>query len=517
MLGLSPWAGRNAKGQRELFQDIGKSVRQQLAGEPAIKIFRVEAGHGVGKTYGGAMLVNWFFDAFPPSGVASSVVLTTAPTATQVEDLLWADVKTMRPGSLPGRVLPGTPRMVKASNWWAVGRTTTDAGGKGTARSQGKHPEFGLFLLDEAEGVPEFFFNAVWAMMTGGRVIIVLLFANPQTRTSRFHKIGREPGVSNYRLSVLDFPNVLDGRETIVGGTRREWVIGCIQKWCDVVPEMNEDSHTFTVPFDVPPPEQGEGTHGPAGTVFEPNTEFLFRVMGVAPANMAADTFVPVGRFEAAVKRGKVRDEGLFPNAARLGIDCAGYGTDMGTLYVRLGKRVWRAAQMSKRDSNQDPFDYWQKTRQAALPLAKQGVTSLHIRIDAGGGFGNGVYDRLKRDAELQAAFPDFQLHMVHFGGSPHDPEAYSDMGTNLYAEAAEAIKGLGIVNPPETLEGDLCERRYKWVSRAEIAVKKLQSKDEFRRELQKQGHARSPDDGDGFVLSVAPDFMFTAAAWEII
>jgi hypothetical protein len=82
-LHVTPWSGRSKKGQRELFADIGESVRKQLAGEPAIRIFRVEAGHGVGKTFGAAGLVNWFFDAFAPS-----ITMTTAPTKPQVVKLL---------------------------------------------------------------------------------------------------------------------------------------------------------------------------------------------------------------------------------------------------------------------------------------------------------------------------------------------------------------------------------------------------------------------------------------------
>ena len=449
------------------------------------------------------MLVNWFFDCFPPSRrERGSTVYTTAPTASQVEDLLWADVKSMRPKELPGRVLPGTPRMVKGENWWAVGRTTSDSGGKGSARFQGKHPEFGLFILDEAEGVADFVFKAVWAMMTGCRVVIVLMLGNPQTRTSRFHKVGQEPGVANYRLSVLDHPNVLDGRETVPGATRREWVVKCVQKWCEVVDQGSEDDHTFTLPFDVPAPAQGTGSSGPAGTIFRPNAEFLFRVMGIAPANISDDTFVPVGRFEAACKRERQEDH---PAIARMGMDCAGYGTDLGTLYIRHNGAVWRAAQFAQ----QDPTDYWFVTRRAALALADEGVKSLHIRIDAGGGFGLGPADLLKREALLQEAFEDYQVLLSDFGGSPYDRDSYADLGTEMYAEAAESIKGLTILRPPEALEGDLCERRYTFVNISGHAVKKLEPKEQFRKRMQQQGLARSPDDGDGFVLACGPDYLF--------
>ncbi len=233
----------------------------------------------------------------------------------------------------------------------------------------------------------------------------------------------------------------------------------------------------------------------------------MFRVMGIAPLNMADNTFVPVGRYEAACKRAANGDD---PTKARMGIDAAGYGNDLGTLYVRHAGSVWRSATMSKLNGDQDPTDYWLKTRRAALSLKAKGVTNLHIRIDAGGGFGNGVYDRLKRDQELIEAFEEYKLFMVHFGGTPHDEKAYKNVATEIYAEAAESIKGLRIDRPPEALEGDLCEREFHWVNWQGREVRMLEDKDQFRKRMQKLGQGRSPDDGDGFCLAVAPDFIFS-------
>ena len=139
--------------------------------------------------------------------------------------------------------------------------------------------------------------------MTGCKVVIVLMLANPMTRSSRFHKTGKQAGVQNYRLSVLDHPNVVDGEDTVPGATSREWVIGCVQDWCEVVSTHDEDNYTFTLTYDIPANDEGNGAHGPAGTIFLPNSEFLFRVMGVAPANFAGNTFVTPGRYEAARKR----------------------------------------------------------------------------------------------------------------------------------------------------------------------------------------------------------------------
>ena len=491
-LGISPWPGRGAKGQRELYEDIAASVQKQLDGEPAPRVFRVESGNGLGKTFGVAPLVNWFFDAFAPS-----IVYTTAPSKEQVELLLWKYIKAQRPSRLLGRVLPKEPRMEKGPDHFALGKTTSDSGGKGEERFKGQHHPYLMFVLDEAEGIAGFVYDAIKRMMTGGLVILVILLGNPRSRSSDFFKWGKSPGVMNYRWSALNHPNVLDGAETVPGATNRGWVIERIWEWCDVVPQHDEDSFTFTLPFDVPTPPDGGGACGPASTVFLPTDEFLTSVMGIAPYNAASKTFLPAGRYEAACKR---EAEDIDPTAAWIGVDVAGFGADAGTVYVRRGGAVIRAARITK----EDQVDYFHAVEKEALKLLGQGVTKLHIRVDAGGGFGGGVIALLQRCEELKRGFTDYKVIEVQFGGEAHDKKAYADLATEMYAQSAESCRTLSITRAPAELEGDLCEREYKWVNKAGVEVRKLEPKDVYRRR-----NKRSPDDGDGFVLCASPDFIF--------
>ena len=132
-------------------------------------------------------------------------------------------------------------------------------------------------------------------------------------------------------------------------------------------------------------------------------------------------------------------------------------------------------------------------------------MTVLHIRVDGGGGFGGGVIDQLKKDADLREAFSVFKVLEVHNNSVPHDEKAFRNLGTEMYSHAGEALKGVCVVNPPEPLEEDLCERAYEWVHVKGRDVKVLTPKDEFR----KKHSGRSPDDGDGFALCVSPDFIF--------
>lgn len=494
ILGMTPWKGENGqKGQRELFDDISESVKNQIEGLPSTKVFHVEAGHGVGKTKGAAAIVNWFFDCF------HSIGITTAPTDDQVRLLLWKDIKTLRKGrGLPGKVLPEDPRMTKAEDWFAIGRTTSDAGGKGSARMQGQHPTYWLYVLDEAEGVPDFVFGAVDGMMTGGIVGIVLMLANPQTRTSTFHKKGKQSGVSKYRFSCLDHPNVVAGKAVIPGAVMRDWCTDKITNWCEETREHSDDDYTFTVPFPVDTGK--DGLIYPAGTIFRPSAEFCFRVLGVAPANIADKVFVSPGRYEAAQKRRIPED--ADPVVAQIGVDCARYGKDAGTIYVLHKKVCERYAQVFKSDT----YDYVAPIKEAALKCKSAGATKLSIRVDGTGGFGAGTIDALLIDEELKEAFPgkgNFSVHEVQFASTAYSDQKYADKITEMYAESAETLKGIRISRVPDELEADLTERTFDYLNRQGTTLKKLDEKERFRKDFK-----RSPDDGDGFVLCCSPEFV---------
>lgn len=502
-LGFTPWAGRQGQpGQRELYEDVAQSARAQLAGEESVvKIFRIEAGHGVGKTWSCAGLVNWFFDCFAPA-----VIITTAPTRDQVELLLWKDIKSQRAGAkekLPGRVLPGTPRMERGPDHFAIGRTTSDSGGQGTSRVQGQHAPHILFVIDEAEGVPAFFFEAVNAMMTGSKVMLCIMIGNPKTRASEFYRWGRKRGVKNYRFSLHHFPNVLDGADTVTGGTRREWVAGMIGDHCQVASAHDEAALTFTLPFEV---ALDDGTRYAPGTIFRPDAEYQFRVMGIAPVTDAMRAFVPYGVYESALTR-QVEPDAWDTQNCRIGVDVARFGMDAGTIYVRHRATIHRAAALYRLETQ----DYVEAVKAVALETVAAGATSVHVRVDGTGGFGAGVIDGLRKDAQLRA-LPDFKVIEVHFAAEAHGGDQEKEAAnliTDCYAQAAQTLLGVRLENVPPELEADLTDRLFEYVNRKGKTLKQLEPKERFR---QRHGE-RSPDDGDGFVLCAAPDFLFRTGA----
>lgn len=456
-------------------------------GEVIKNRLHIEAGHTVGKTKLLSGLFSHFFDCIAEEETDGCIEYTFAPTYEQINDLLWKEIRTdrRRNPDLPGTVLE-KPELKYKPNHFAKGKATSNANNAGTERAQGQHEKYLMFTLDEAEGIADFVWGAVDSMASGG-IAIVIMTANPRTRTSKFFRQRGLATVAKFRISCHHHPNVIHGREIVPGAVRRDYVVTMVEKHCRVVPQHNPDWFTFELPWEP-------------GVIYRPHNEYLFRVMGIPPKETSDDTFIPSGRYESAVAR-KVNPVEHDLTTAYIGIDAARRGSDFGTLYIRHAGRIWRQVQFFQLDSN----IYYQETRKAALRLAKLGVTKLHIRVDGTGGFGGGVIDLLKMDIELEEAFDEFKVIEVHFGSAAHDPNAYDLIVTEMYAEAGETIKGIQIVDPPNELEIDLTARKWKWVNRAGKTIKRLVEKDEFKVE-----HGRSPDDGDGFVLCAAPPHIFT-------
>ena len=525
-LGWTPWEGdEQHPGQVEIVEAYRHSIRQQqerrdfndglltesqlrywTPGEPIRNEIHVQAGHGVGKSKMLSGLVNHFLDCFVPS-----IVQTYAPSAVQLTTTTWKEIKTDRLGKgLPGRVLPQAPKIYIAANHFAIGRTTNNNKGLGTEMAQGQHGPFLMFVLDEAEGVPGYVYDAIQSMKSGG-VVIVIRVGNPKTRTSRFFRAGRGGRTRRFVMNSIHHPNVRAGTEVVKGGAvTREWVEEMIGEYAHPVQEHDEDAFTFELPWDATVPVADDLNAPPvvypAGTIFRPENDFLWRVMGIAPPTGADKTLIPVGRFEAAVKRGipfrpGVQAAGLGDmTTAAIGCDAARFGLDKGTIYVRQGNLVWRAGSFAAEDY--DAYD--RALTKVVADLIAAGVKRIDLRLDGGGGYGGGVAALVKKNTAIRKAVKDagvrFQMREVLNNWAATDGVQWANLITELYGAAAEAVRDLAIVRPVPELEIDLTGRRFAYKLRGVHDTKELEKKEKFR---EREGH--SPDDGDGFVLAVAP------------
>lgn len=448
---------------------------------------RLAGGHGFGKTLLVALLVRHFFDNFLPS-----VTYTFAPTFPQLRDLLWKEIGVITSRSdLPAGRLMSDCEIKDVNAHFVKGRAVPP--GEATETIQGQHEAHQLYVVDEAEGVGAPFWKSREALISGG-ISIVLMCANPKTRASFFHRIAADPRCVSFQLSCLTHPNVLHNRDVVPSAVRRDYVTSMIDDHCDEVTAHEPDALTFEVPWRK-------------GKIYKPDAEFQYRVLGVAPANASDRNLIPVGRYEAATKRTPEPDR---PEFASIGIDMAWDGLDNGTVYARHNGAVWRSALLSK----QNPSAYYFAIKDEARKLMNKGARRLHVRIDAGGGFASGVIELLETDNELSRWFIEFKVFKVYFGATGSavkDQEKWYDVITELTGDVGESLKSLAILNPPPTLEQDLCDRVWEPENLRGKFVKKLEQKKKFKKK-----HGRSPDDGDGFVLAAASEFLFKGSEWAL-
>lgn len=485
----------------------------------------IDAGHTVGKTWALAKFVSHFFDCFSPS-----IVYCFAPSSEQINDLLFKEIRVdRRDRDLPGVVLPRTPRINYKEDHFVTGKATNNSLSTGTERTHGQHGQYLLFIVDEAEGIPEFIWNAIRSMTSGG-ITMVIFARNPRTTICDAHEIRSRPNVKEFTISCLDTPNVLENREIVSSLVMRDYVIEMLDSHAEQVPEHNKDHYTFELPWQP-------------GTIYRPQPEFCYRVLGIAPENVALNTFCPYGRYDGAVERGKGKPY-IFTSEhekATIGVDAARFGDDFGTVWIMRGDWLWRSGNFQTSDS----FTFYNHIIEQMILLVSDGVVQIEIRVDAGGGWGSGVIDLFNHDAQLQYRNPedrqeildlmtyattqeqrdylnralasvngnqsnpwagliDFHVYEVNFDGTSSKPRDFYNLVTEMYYYLGESMHRLCLKDAPKTLREDLCARTFDYGMRDGYSVKVLSPKKRFKTE-----HKRSPDDGDGAALAAAPSHIF--------
>ena len=484
--------------------DLGQITPEDLTcydpEKPLQRVLHIEKGHNTGGTKISSALVNHFLHCFTPS-----IVYTYAPGWKQIKNLLWKEILSDRKGSgLPGKTLSGALRIEITPEHFATGVATK---GLDKESVQGQHQVFLMFILDEAEGMPDFVFEAIRTMASGGIAIIIML-ANPRTRTSRFHREKSSPEAVALRMSCVNHPNVAQNQDVIHGAVTRQHVCNMIRDECRVVPQHSLDDFTFTMPFPVVYfTKDGTRVEHPVGTIWKPSGDFMYQVLGIPPAEGTGDVLVNIGRYEAAGRR-QPGDLGTLvdDHTAYIGCDVARFGFDKGTFYSRYRGVLKRFAVVDDAITQ----DYVDLIMQEAKRLSDLGAVDLSIRVDGTGGFGSGVIDALNAREELfpmlgdQGFFNEVKIHEVHFGAKARDQKTYRNLITNIYGEVNETLLGTALVDVPPQLELDWCDRKYTWKNFQGIDVKALEDKEAFRKR-----HERSPDDGDGAALAMAPEHLF--------
>lgn len=422
-------------------------IREILRGEPwsrQVEVLEslvenaetnVVSGHGVGKDWLGGHVVPWWV------GTREGIVLTTAPKRTQVDVILWGEVRAaLERAVVPigGELLPVEPLWRFGPKWYAIGMT-----GKDVNALQGFHGRNVLAILDEAAGLSEFVFEAVESC-AGGDNDRILRIGNPKCGpTHPFAKACREPdepGVrKTIRIKTTENPNCVEGREVIPGLNGRKWV------------------------------ERQARKYGRTSNVYKALVEAVF-----PPA--AADGLIGYEHLQAARDRaGPMFDD----DVARIGCDVARFGDDLTIIWVVRGGYAWIPTNgiMSKARGPE--------IARRLLDIASD-VGAVSIAIDVGG-VGSGVVDSLFEIDHGLEVYPN------DFGARASNPAEWSNRRTELWWRMRDWLRDEAAIEIDELLEEELIAPTYRWSGRAKI----LEPKEKIKARL-----GRSPDRADGLALA---------------
>jgi phage terminase large subunit len=367
----------------------------------------VRSCHGVGKTYTAAIVALTFLLTYPRSRV-----ITTAPTFTQVENLLWREIHAlMSRCEFDFGIDPSATKLELAPDWFAIGLSTDKP-----ERFQGQHAEHILLIVDEASGVDDLIYEAGEGYLTSEHARL-LLIGNPTQLAGQFHRaFHSERHLWNtIHISAHDSPN-LSG-EDVPDHLRRHLIS---RSW---VEEKAAMWGVESAPYEV-------------------------RVLGEFPST--ADNTVMGLRAVAEAQR-RVCDGETGPVV--VSCDVARFGSDETVIALRQGHRV-RVVEtfFGKRTTH---------TAGACLRWAREHDADWIVVDDAG--VGGGVTDALMEAAE-------FEVHAFNGAEQAIEADEYPNRRSEVWFAFADLLPTLDLDEDMQ-LAGDMTAPTYKLDSKGRRVV----------------------------------------------
>jgi phage terminase large subunit len=451
------------------------------------RITTVASCHAIGKSFTASAVAAWYLSAYP-----DSILVSTAPTFRQVQDILWREMN----GRYEGARVPlgGKMNQVRwnlGANWFGVGLSTNDPD-----RFQGYHAKSGRLLVigDESAGIPEPIFEAVDAVLTSEDNRL-LMIGNPTSSSGSFFESHR-PGYPAHKIKVDAFktPN---------------FTYNNIRNEADLILAMEGDPElgieprklVLSRPYLISPIWVYERIKkwGIESPVYEARVLANFPTQG-------EDTLIPLNWIEAAATEARREGEHIVSNGQekfidgidkgdpRYGIDVARFGSDRTVITHRLGNNVQHLATYSKEDTMQ--------TTGRIQNLLMQDYRALAM-IDVIG-VGAGVVDRLmeiqREIARTEGTKDVTRIIAVNVAEACDDDEdklRFVNKRALYYWRLRELFEKGNIAIPnDEELIVELSAIKFKYDSSGRMLIEK---KEDMKKRLLK-----SPDKADSLMLSFA-------------
>jgi len=422
----------------------------------------VRACHGVSKTFTAAEIAVWFLNCYE-----GSKVITTAPNFSQIKMLLWSEINAIYAKSrirLEGECLT-TEIKTDDSDHFAIGFSTDKP-----ARAEGWHAPAILFIFDEAKGIPQWMWDSVRGLMTGG--------------LCRWLVISTTDGVQvgeNYYKIFNDLSS--DWKKIHVSAFDSPYVTGEKFRGIEIEDVTRPDKFKlkYVDPKDlviqIATPKYIEDCKKDWG---EDSVLFLTKVLGEI-CDVGADTIIKLSQVNRMFENAKNAD---FDSTGQeeIGVDVARGGADDTVMRKRKGlKVIEKKVLTSKQLPEKAKLVYIADEVEKFAEFKKD----IRIKVDDTG-VGGGVTDILQSHS--------YNIVPVNFQSEAKEPDKYPNVISEMWFEVGKII---GEISCPEDdrLMTELVNRKSKSLDKKGRRV--VESKDEY-----KERGFRSPDEADAFLLT---------------
>lgn len=201
--------------QSELFESIADVWRKKLGWQTVVNhdgknFITMRSMHGPGKTFGMAGVAQYFNFCWPGR------IFATAPKLKQVKDLLFSEMRKIRNRAEPWYReildIEATQAQWHADPDWCL---LADSAAN-PENMAGKHHSHVLVLVDEASGVPETLWPVIFAALSTGHIVVLLMISNPTQMQGTFAASHLDPSIS------VDYHRVHVSVDKITNPLRRE-------------------------------------------------------------------------------------------------------------------------------------------------------------------------------------------------------------------------------------------------------------------------------------------------------
>lgn len=471
------------------------------------------AGHGIGKSVTLAIITIWICFCFK-----RALALSTAPTWTQVEGVLWREIRWLwGQADLPGECLK-TSFEVDKTDSQAYGRSTNEP-----QRFQGPHAPILLGCLDECPAILPGIIEVLLKGITVNENYIVLAPGNPVEPTGPYRDLCKNARTKVRHLSCLDHPNVINQRDVIPGAVSYRACLELVEDYCEEIDEPKEIDALEDLrlrmlegltPNGKPYNKWAHAVEDPLGNLqalywnppgwdgpiwLKPSAIVQSRMLGRFP-DEGDNILIPIRWVEDAMKRGtdvldrlaKLQAGRLTPDAVPewkaenpcvVAMDVARRGDNATVIMARRGRVVLPAEEYTQQNLNVTAQRFIESYRRHGA-----GFGCIDI-----GAFGWGVHDDIVKYRENE----DIAVFPIDFGGVPGVKLAHVQFA-NKKAQMYWGLRCLlekGKIDLPwdEVLRDQLCSIRYEHNDRGQLQI-------ESKRAMRKRRVA-SPDRADTLAM----------------